>query len=218
VIATVVIQLDSVCLTVVLSYKGFVFVFYPNDVNINFKASQNFIQIFFGYIGHRFINKFAGTYLNIAFNNTLDWFVLFFTITLDNFLSPDPYFYGLLILGVMFLARYAYFSLSEFKLQPSTKVFLSPRGLISILLFFQLQDSNIPGLDNQPINEKVLLIVIIFSMLIMIVGTLRKTPPKQEEEAEETEETVAFSITNPDTTLESNTESLNETDVPTPEE
>jgi hypothetical protein len=73
-------------------------------------------------------------------------------------------------------------------------------------------------LDNQPINEKVLLIVIIFSMLIMIVGTLRKTPPKQEEEAEETEETVAFSITNPDTTLESNTESLNETDVPTPEE
>lgn len=148
------------------------------------------------------------------------FFFLFFgfSITLDNFLSPDPYFYGLLILGVMFMARYAFFSVSEFKLQPSTKVFLSPRGLISILLFFQLQDSNIPGLDNQPINEKVLLIVIIFSMLIMIVGTLRKTSPELEEEAEEAEEAVAFSITNPEATIESNKESLNETDVPTPEE
>ena len=116
------------------------------------------------------------------------------------------------------MARYAFFSVSEFKLQPSTKVFLSPRGLISILLFFQLQDSNIPGLDNQPINEKVLLIVIIFSMLIMIVGTLRKTSPELEEEAEEAEDAVAFSITNPEATIESNKESLNETDVPTPEE
>ena len=148
------------------------------------------------------------------------FFFLFFgfSITLDNFLSHDPYFYGLMILVVMFLARYAFFALSEFKVQPSTKVFLSPRGLISILLFFQLQDSNIPGLDNQPINEKVLLIVIIFSMLIMIVGTLRKTSPELEEEAEEAEETVAFSITNPEATIESNNESLNETDVPTPEE
>ena len=52
----------------------------------------------------------------------------------------------------------------------------------------------------------------------MIVGTLRKTSPELEEEAEEAEEAVAFSITNPEATIESNKESLNETDVSTPEE
>lgn len=140
------------------------------------------------------------------------FFFLFFgfSITLDNFLSPVPYFYGLLILGAMFLIRYGYFAVSEFKIPPSTKVYLSPRGLISILLFFQLRESGISGLENQPIDEKVLLIVIIFSMLIMIAGTLKKSPNKEEE--------IAFSITNQETTEPTNTELINENDVPTSEE
>ena len=140
------------------------------------------------------------------------FFFLFFgfSITLDNFLSPVPYFYGLHILGAMFLPRYAYFAVSEFKMPPSKKVYLSPRGLISILLFFQLRESGISGLENQPIDEKVLLIVIIFSMLIMIAGTLNKSPNKEEE--------ISFSITNQKTTEPTNTELINENDVPTSEE
>ena len=110
----------------------------------------------------------------------------------------------------MFLIRYGYFAVSEFKIPPSKKVYLSPRGLISILLFFQLRESGISGLENQPIDEKVLLIVIIFSMLIMIAGTLKKSPNKEEE--------IAFSITNQKTTEPTNTELINENDVPTSEE
>ena len=140
------------------------------------------------------------------------FFFLFFgfSITLDNFLSPVPYFYGLFILGAMFLIRYGYFAVSEFKIPPSKKVYLSPRGLISILLFFQLRESGISGLENQPIDEKVLLIVIIFSMLIMIAGTLKKSPNEEEE--------IAFSITNQETTEPTNTKLINENDVPTSEE
>lgn len=140
------------------------------------------------------------------------FFFLFFgfSITLDNFLSPDPYFYGILILLTMLIARYAYFTVSEFSLIPSTKVYLSPRGLISILLFFQLQDSGIAGLEAQPINEKVLLIVILFSMLIMMIGTLKKPSPIEEE--------IEFTITNPEASIEANTETQNNTDVPTTEE
>lgn len=140
------------------------------------------------------------------------FFFLFFgfSITLDNFLSPVPYFYGLFILGAMFLIRYGYFAVIEFKIPPSKKIYLSPRGLISILLFFQLRESGISGLENQPIDEKVLLIVIIFSMLIMIAGTLKKSPNEEEE--------IAFSITNQETTEPTNTELINENDVPTSEE
>ncbi len=140
------------------------------------------------------------------------FFFLFFgfSITLDNFLSPDPYFYGILILIAMLIARYAYFTLSEFSFIPSTKVYLSPRGLISILLFFQLQDSGIMGLEDQPIDEKVLLIVILFSMLIMMIGTLKKSAPIEEE--------IEFTITNPEASIEAPTETQNNTDVSTTEE
>ena len=140
------------------------------------------------------------------------FFFLFFgfSITLDNFLSPDPYFYGILILLTMLIARYAYFTVSEFSLIPSTKVYLSPRGLISILLFFQLQDSGIAGLEAQPINEKVLLIVILFSMLIMMIGTLKKPAPIEEE--------IEFTITNNEASIEADIETQNNTDVPTTEE
>lgn len=140
------------------------------------------------------------------------FFFLFFgfSITLDNFLSPDPYFYGILILIAMLIARYAYFTLSEFSFIPSTKVYLSPRGLISILLFFQLQDSGIMGLEDQPIDEKVLLIVILFSMLLMMIGTLKKSAPIEEE--------IEFTITNPEASIEAPTETQNNTDVPTTEE
>lgn len=140
------------------------------------------------------------------------FFFLFFgfSITLDNFMSPDPYFYGILILIAMLIARYAYFTVSEFSFIPSTKVYLSPRGLISILLFFQLQDSGITGLEDQPIDEKVLLIVILFSMLLMMIGTLKKPAPIEEE--------IEFTITNPEASIEAPTETQNNTDVPTTEE
>ena len=77
-------------------------------------------------------------------------------------------------------------------------------------MFFQLQDSGIAGLEAQPINEKVLLIVILFSMLIMMIGTLKKPAPIEEE--------IEFTITNNEASIEADTETQNNTDVPTTEE
>ena len=139
------------------------------------------------------------------------FFFLFFgfSITLDTFLGVEPYFYGLLILGAMLGVRYAYFGITQWQLQPSTRVFLSPRGLISILLFFQLQESQIPELQNQIIDERVLLIIIIFSMLVMLLGTIRSPISSSTDELE-------LTITNPEIELPTQNDSLNEnnSDVP----
>ena len=74
----------------------------------------------------------------------------------------------------MWALRYVYFTATTFKLSPSPLVFISPRGLISILLFLQIAE--IKFLENTPvlIDEKVLLVVILSSMLVMTRGTMKK--------------------------------------------
>ena len=63
---------------------------------------------------------------------------------------------------------------------------MSPRGLISILLFIQLKEVSFIDLSNSPIDERVLLIVILSSMLVMLIGTLKKSESIElENDAEE---------------------------------
>ena len=104
------------------------------------------------------------------------FFFLFFgfSIKITDFASTEPFVYGLNIFGIMWALRYAYFTVTTFKLSPSPLVFISPRGLISILLFLQIDE--IKFLENTPvlIDEKVLLVVILSSMLVMTKGTMKK--------------------------------------------
>mgnify|MGYP004168519533 FL=1 len=51
---------------------------------------------------------------------------------------------------------------------------MSPRGLISILLFLQLGTLNDSNLKTDIIDERVLLLVILFSMILMLLGTMKK--------------------------------------------
>ena len=104
------------------------------------------------------------------------FFFLFFgfSIQLSNFKSIIPFFYGLIIFLIMFLIRYMYITFTTLKIKPSPLVYMSPRGLISILLFIQLKDVSFISLDQSPIDERVLLIVILSSMLVMLFGTMKK--------------------------------------------
>jgi len=102
------------------------------------------------------------------------FFFLFFgfSITLDSFTEGFNYIYAGIILGIMLLMRLLYMLLAERKSFKSL-VFISPRGLISILLFLQLQrDGEYAAYGTPLINSKVLLLVILGSMLIMTIGTL----------------------------------------------
>ncbi|MDC1047943.1 cation:proton antiporter [Flavobacteriaceae bacterium] len=110
------------------------------------------------------------------------FFFLFFgfSIQLSNFKSIIPFFYGLIIFLIMFLIRYIYITFTSLKIKPSPLVYMSPRGLISILLFIQLKDVSFISLDQSPIDERVLLIVILSSMLVMLLGTMKKQKDKEE--------------------------------------
>jgi hypothetical protein len=65
-----------------------------------------------------------------------------FSIQLSDFTSTSPVLYGLLIFLAMFVLRYVYFTATSLKLKSSPLVYMSPRGLISILLFLQLNEVN----------------------------------------------------------------------------
>ena len=110
------------------------------------------------------------------------FFFLFFgfSIQLSNFKSIIPFFYCLIIFLIMFLIRYMYITFTSLKIKPSPLVYMSPRGLISILLFIQLKDVSFISLDQSPIDERVLLIVILSSMLVMLLGTMKKQKDKEE--------------------------------------
>ena len=104
------------------------------------------------------------------------FFFLFFgfSITLESFVSPQPYIYALVILFIMFVARYIYLSVTKLNFKLTPLVYMSPRGLISILLFLQLSTLNESDLKTDIIDERVLLLVILFSMILMLLGTLKK--------------------------------------------
>ncbi|MDB2339996.1 cation:proton antiporter [Flavobacteriaceae bacterium] len=109
------------------------------------------------------------------------FFFLFFGFSIEiiDFDSFSPIIYGLLIFMVMLVIRYVYLSATTLKIKPSALVYMSPRGLISILLFIQLKEVSFLNTTTSPIDERVLLVVILGSMLVMLLGTLKK--PKNDE-------------------------------------
>jgi len=109
------------------------------------------------------------------------FFFLFFgfSISLNSFMSPEPYFYAITILLIMFGARYLYLSFSTFSFNTAPLLYMSPRGLISILLFLQLGTLKDPSLKTNIIDERVLLLVILISMLVMLFGTLKNNEIKE---------------------------------------
>ena len=126
------------------------------------------------------------------------FFFLFFgfSIQLINFNSLSPLIYGLIIFITMLLFRYLYFTVTTLKIKPSPIVYMSPRGLISILLFIQLKEVSFIKTIQVPIDERVLLIVILSSMLIMLLGTMKKQ--KKEElvvsESKDDNESIPFDM------------------------
>ena len=122
------------------------------------------------------------------------FFFLFFgfSIQLTDFNSPKPLLYGILIIAIIMILRYLYFTVTTLKFNSFSLVYMSPRGLISILLFIQLKEVSFIDLRNSPIDERVLLFVILSSMLIMLIGTLKK--PKSIELENDIEEQVPLTV------------------------
>jgi hypothetical protein len=83
---------------------------------------------------------------------------------------------------------------------------MSPRGLISILLFLQLNEVPFINLEESPVDERLLLVVILSSMLVMLLGTMKKDQKKEIEiENEEAPLSVEMDI-EPQSLIEKDTE------------
>lgn len=101
------------------------------------------------------------------------FFLLFgFLITINDFINDwTIYFKGGVIILTMFVIRALYFYIIERK-RSKALVFFSPRGLISILLFWRLQSGEYEQFKSEVINEQVLFVVIVGSMFVMMVGSV----------------------------------------------
>lgn len=124
------------------------------------------------------------------------FFFLFFgfSIQINDFTSSTPLVFGLLIFLIMFAIRYAYFTIGSLKIMPGPLVYMSPRGLISILLFIQLKDVTFLNMDESPIDERLLLIVILCSMLVMLLGTIKKQSSEEDSLIINNEESPAIEL------------------------
>ena len=113
------------------------------------------------------------------------FFFLFFGFSVDvsAFTSVTPFLYGLGIFIIMLGLRYVYFLIVRFELKPSALVYISPRGLISILLFLQIGKLDFLPTKDVVVDSQVLLVVILLSMLVMTRGTMQKEKAPLAEDA-----------------------------------
>lgn len=97
------------------------------------------------------------------------FFVIFgFTIILTSLVNFEVWLVSILILAVLFGVRYAWFRLVIRKnIYPD--IWMAPRGLITILLFYSIPDS----LAVEKFNEGILLLVILASSIAMAVAMIR---------------------------------------------
>lgn len=104
------------------------------------------------------------------------FFVLFgFTISIPELLNYNTLKMGGMVLAVTYFIRLLYLKLIA-KTELIPELFISPRGLISILLFYNIPESNkIAGVDSG-----MLFFIILASSIIMSFGLfITKTPKKE---------------------------------------
>lgn len=145
-----------------------------------------FIMVFGLFIGNldefgrfKWINKFHPETLNEevkkfkeltaegAFLLRSIFFLLFgYLIETEEIINPDTFLWALGIVGIIFSIRTIQLSLSKLPLFPL--LFVSPRGLITILLFLTISFENNISL----VNKSLIIQVILLTALIMMFGLM----------------------------------------------
>lgn len=107
------------------------------------------------------------------------FFVIFgFTIVLSSLLDLKVWIVSLLILGILFGFRYAYFRLI-IRRSIMPEVWMAPRGLITILLYYSIPEE----LEQPGFNPGILLLVILASSFLMAYAMIRHRAGLQKTES-----------------------------------
>lgn len=122
------------------------------------------------------VSKFKEITMEAAFVVRALFFLLFgYLIETAEILNPETSVWAVGIVALIFLFRAVQLKLYGLKLRPL--VFLAPRGLITILLFFTIP----VGSTISVVNKSLIMQVIVLSALVMMVGmmTTRKEAPEE---------------------------------------
>lgn len=110
--------------------------------------------------------------LESAFVIRTFFFVLFgATVVLTSITEYDVLFYGLAISVILYIIRFVFLRIFRPE-DPSSLLYIAPRGLITILLFFQIS-SNYPEMINDSFDGGILLVVILVTCVIMTVSLIQ---------------------------------------------
>ena len=94
------------------------------------------------------------------------------TVVLSSLMDLEVIFYGLVISVILYVSRY--FFLLVFRLpDPASLLYIAPRGLITILLFFQI-GSKYPELQTDKFDSAILLVVILVTCLVMTFSLIKQ--------------------------------------------
>jgi len=141
------------------------------------------------------LSNFKVITMESAFVVRTFFFIIFgWTISLGDLLSFRVLFYGLILLAVIYFVRMLVLFVfnGTFRiLKVTPELFLAPRGLITILLFFSIPESAKSSFNF----DGVLLFVILTTCLIMtwsLVGEKKRLKRQEEEDFEilETDEVL----------------------------
>ena len=111
--------------------------------------------------------------LESAFVIRTFFFVLFgATVVLASLTDLEVLFYGLTISVILYVTRFIFLRLFRPE-DPFSLLYIAPRGLITILLFFQI-GSNYTELVDTSFNGGILLVVILVTCVIMTVSLMQK--------------------------------------------
>ncbi len=111
--------------------------------------------------------------LESAFVIRTFFFVLFgATVVLASLTDIKVIFYGLTISVILYAVRFVFLRIFRPK-DPSSLLYIAPRGLITILLFFQIS-SNYPEHVDASFDGGILLVVILVTCIIMTISLIQK--------------------------------------------
>ncbi len=111
--------------------------------------------------------------LESAFVIRTFFFVLFgATVVLASLTDIEVLFYGLTISVILYVTRFVFLRLFRPE-DPVSLLYIAPRGLITILLFFQIS-SNYTELVDTSFNGGILLVVILVTCIIMTLSLIQK--------------------------------------------
>ena len=132
-------------------------------------------------------NNFKMITLESSFVIRTFFFVIFgFAIVLTSLLDLKVWVVSILILGILYGIRFAWFRM-VFRKDIYPDIWMAPRGLITILLYYSIPES----LAVAEFNEGILLLVILASSIIMAISLIKYRKSGKRETEFEVTDTIA---------------------------